>query len=48
MTASATSDEMDREREGRPTYVMTKDDGVWRIVMGQNTILMDGVTDGPS
>jgi uncharacterized protein (TIGR02246 family) len=33
--------------EGRPTYVMAKEDGDWKIVMGQNTQVVDGVTDGP-
>jgi uncharacterized protein (TIGR02246 family) len=27
--------------EGSPLYIMAKDDGSWRIVVGQNTIVLD-------
>jgi uncharacterized protein (TIGR02246 family) len=30
--------------EGRPIYVMAKDDGNWRIAAGQNTHVMDAAT----
>lgn len=33
--------------EGRPTYVMAKEADGWKIVMGQNTQVREGVTDGP-
>jgi uncharacterized protein (TIGR02246 family) len=28
--------------EGRPTYVMTREGGEWRIAAGQNTLVQDG------
>jgi uncharacterized protein (TIGR02246 family) len=30
------------ESEGSPLYVMAKEDGRWLIVVGQNTIVLDG------
>jgi uncharacterized protein (TIGR02246 family) len=29
------------QAEGRPTYVLARDDGAWRIVAGQNTQVRD-------
>src|SRR5918998_1245290 len=29
------------ENEGSPLYVMAKEDGQWRLVAGQNTIVLD-------
>jgi uncharacterized protein (TIGR02246 family) len=29
------------DNEGSPLYVMAKEDGVWRLVAGQNTLVLD-------
>jgi hypothetical protein len=31
---------IDGEREGSPLYVMSREDGEWRIVVGQNTTVL--------
>jgi uncharacterized protein (TIGR02246 family) len=32
---------IDGEKEGSPLYVMAKEDGQWRLVAGQNTVVLD-------
>ena len=33
---------VDGENEGSPLYVMSKEDGHWRLVACQNTVVLDG------
>ena len=41
-TVTLAGEPIDGAPEGRPTYVMTREGGEWRIAAAQNTLVQDG------